>query len=384
MILRIGLALLICGVCARTASGEPKVTYDAESSYDTNYFADTNRVAASSMRMGIGFEGEIEREDTKFGYSFNHQEVRVPKYRFADEHNSWVNFTLSKQINERLEWNVQMRGTRNDIGDIIERQGDTVLGFRRLDHKIDLSTAAALDALGGKNTLSASYTKLMKGQERFPGGAKIRIEADEALLGLKASHVRALAGGEAGVTVAYNESLISNQTIFSERFPANNLRGSLAYGRKFGERLAFLAEAGLTAIAGDEVSNEMKRPRPFLRAEAEWAVTDRLALGAAFSQDYALYDIDDPVGEYQRRWKAIIKTKPTQSLGFDIAVEQTRKEGVYYDYESRDRRLVATLALDTGKDRKLELEFARLLHDADDEAAAYSGSSVSTRFSGSF
>lgn len=385
MVPRLALALLMCSVCARTASGEPTVTYDAETSYDSNYFSDTSRVAAVSLRTGIGLEGEIEREGTKFGYSFHHQEVRVPKYRFADEHNSWMNVTLSRQISEKLEWSAQMRGTRSDAGDLFLKAGDDVIGFRRLDHKIDLSTAATLDAMGGKTTLSANYTSLMKGKARFPQAITARLEANEALLGLKASHIRALAGGEAGVTLAYNASLVPNrQQEVYERFPATNLRGSLAYGRKFGDRLAVLLEAGLTTIAGDEVSNQVRRTRPYLRAEAEWAINDRLSLGAAFSQDYALYDLDDPLGEFQRRWKAVIKTRPTTSVTFDLSVERSHKDWIFYDYDSSERRLVATLGLDAGRDRKIELEFARLLHDEQDDTAAYRGSSVSTRFSGSF
>jgi hypothetical protein len=387
MVVRLALALLMCSVCARAASGETTVTYEAETSYDTNYFGDTNRVAAMSLRTGLGFEGEIEREGTKFGYSFHHQEVFVPKYRFADEHNSWVNFSLSRQISEKLEWTAQMRGTRSDAGDIDYIDGGKTFGFRRLDHKIDLSTAATLDALGGKSTLTASYTNLMKGKARLPQGFETRIDANEALLGLKASHVRVLAGGEAGVTFAYNASLIPERQREADlylRFPATNMRGSLAYGRTFGDRLTVLMEAGLTTIAGDEVGNQVKRTRPYLRAEAEWKLNDRLSLGAAYSRDYALYDIDDPLGEYQRRWKAVIKTKPTKSLTFDLAVERSHKDWIFYDYNSGERRLVATLGLDAGHDRKIEIEFARLLHDELDTADAYRGSSVSTRFSGSF
>jgi hypothetical protein len=264
---------------------------------------------------------------------------------------------------------------------------DEAVGFRQLDHKLDVSTAAALDALGGKITLTASYTSLMKGIARFRPAYFLptRLEANEALLGLKASHIRALAGGEIGVTVAYNTSLIPDgQQQLYGRFPATNLRGSLAYGRKFGNNLALLMEAGLTTILGDEVGSQVKRTRPYLRAEAEWAVNDRLSFGAAFSQDYALYDLDDALGEFQRRWKAVMKTKLTKSLGFDVSVERTRKEWIYYDDDSSERRLVATLALDTGKNSKLELEFSRLLHDEQDETAAYRGSAVSSRFSGSF
>ncbi|NTF08458.1 hypothetical protein G6L37_20015 [Agrobacterium rubi] len=387
MVFRVAIALLISGACAHGASAEPRVTYTAETSYDTNYFSDINRIAVLSLRSSIGVEGEVERDGTKFGYSLNHQEVSVPRYGFAKEHNSWVNVSLSRKISDRLEWSAQMRGTRSDAGDIFLKLPDQVVGYRRLDHKLDLSTTATLDAFGGKNTVTASYTNLMKGTARFRPGYFLpaRLEANEALLGLKADHIRALAGGEAGVTLAYNTSLIpDSQQQRYDRFPATNLRGSLAYGRKFGDKLAILVEAGVTTIAGDEVSDKVRRVRPYLRAEAEVALTDRLSLGAGFSQNYALYDLDDPLGEFQRRWKAVMKTKLTKSLGFDLAVERTHKDWIFYDYDSSERRLVATLSLDTGKDRKLELEFSRLLHDEYDEAAAYHGSAISSRFSGSF
>ncbi|MGV1872770.1 hypothetical protein [Agrobacterium rosae] len=387
MVPRIVIALLVCGACAQNAGADPRVTYNAETNYDTNYFNDINKIAVLSLRTSIGVEGDIEREGTKFGYSFNHQEVRVPRYGFANEHNSWVNFTLSRKISDKLEWSAQMRGTRSDAGDIFLKLPDEVIGYRRLDHKFDVSTTATLEALGGKNTVTASYTSLMKGKLHFRPSYFLpaRLEANEALLGLKVDHIRALAGGEVGVTVAYNTSLIpdSQQQLYG-RFPATNLRGSLAYGRKFGNSLAVLMEAGLTTISGDEVGNQVKRTRPYLRAEAEWALNDRLSFGAAFSQDYALYDLDDALGEFQRRWKAVMKTKLTKTLDFDLSVERTHKEWIYYDDNSSERRLVATLALDTDKNRKLELEFSRLLHDEQDGTAAYRGSAISSRFSGSF
>ncbi len=387
MVLRIVVALLICGACTRIAAADPSFTYNTEAAYDTNYFGDTNKIAAFSLRTTLGVDGEIDRDGTKFGYSFNHQEVRVPRYGFANEHNSWVNFTLTKKLSDRLEWSAQMRGTRSDAGDIFLKLPDQIIGYRRLDHKLDLSTSATLEAFGGKNTLTASYIGLMKGKARFRPGYFLpaRLEANEALLGLKAEHVRALGGGEVGATLAYNASLIpdSQQQIY-ERFPATNLRGSLAYGRKFGKSLAILMEAGLTTIAGDEIGDKVKRTRPYLRAEAEWALNDRLAFAAAFSQDYALYDLDDSLGEFQRRWKAVMKTKLTPKLGFDLSLERTHKDWIFYEYNSSERRLVATLAYDAGHDRKLEVEFSRLLHDEYDETAAYRGSTISTRFSGSF
>lgn len=384
MVLRIAVALLICSVCARVAAADPSISTNTEVTYDTNYFGDANKIAAFSLRTTLGFEGEIEREGTKFVYSFNHQEVRVPHFSFANEHNSWVNFTLTKRLSDRLEWSAQMRGTRSDAGDILAKVDDDVFGYRRLDHKLDLSTAATLDAFGGKNIVTASYTGLMKGKAHIPSLPPVRLEANEALLGLKVEHVRALGSHEVGATLAYNASLVPDSQQIYERFPATNLRGSLAYGRKFGKTLAVLMEAGLTTIAGDEVSNQVKRTRPYLRAEAEWALTDRLALATGFSQDYALYDLDDPLGEFQRRWKAVMKTKLTPKLGFDLSLERTHKDWIFYDYNSSERRLVATLAYDAGHDRTLEVEFSRLLHDEPDETAAYRGSSVSTRFSGHF
>ncbi|XUY26352.1 hypothetical protein RMR21_012270 [Agrobacterium sp. rho-8.1] len=387
MVSRIVVALLAWSAVAQSVGAEQRVTYQAETSYDTNYFSDINKIAVLSLRSSIGVEGETKREGTTFGYSVLHQEVRVPRYGFADEHNSSVSLSLSHTISDRLEWSAQMRGTRSDAGDIFFKLSDEVIGFRRLDHKLDLSTAATLTALGGKNTVTASYTSLMKGKARFRPAYFLpaRLEANEALLGLKADHVRALAGGEVGLTLAYNTSIIpGDQQKTYERFPATNLRGSLAYGRKFGDKLAILMEAGVTTISGDDISDQVKRVRPYLRAEAEWAVNDRLAFGAGFSQDYALYDLDDPLGEFQRRWKAVMKTKLTSTLGVDVSLERSQKDWIFYDYESSERRLVATLALDTGKDRKLELEFSRLLHDEDDGDAAYRGSAVSSRFSGSF
>ncbi len=387
MHLRSVVILAACLSSAPAALADPRITYETETSYDTNYFSDRSNIAALSLRTTVGFEGELERDGTKFGYAFNHQEVLVPRYRFADEHNSWVNFSLSQKVSDRLEWQMQMRGTRAFSGDIVDPDLKDLVTYRQLDHKLDFSTSVTLAALGGRTTLSGSYTALLKGKARFrPAGIMTaRLEANEALAAIKAEHLREFAGGEIGLTGAYNVALVpENQQQIYERFPASNLRGSLAFGRKFGERFAVLGEVGLTTLRGSEISNEVKRTRPYLRAEAEWQLHDSIALAAGYSQDYALFDLDDPIAEFQHRWKMVMKTKLTEKLTADLALERSRNEWVYYDNVSTQRRLVATLAFDTGKDRKLELEFSRLLHDSDDRNDVYRGSSISTRLSGIF
>lgn len=387
MYLRCMAIIAACLSCAHAAHAEPRITYDVETSYDTNYFSDRSNIAALSLRTTIGFEGEIEREGTKFGYSFNHQEVLVPRYRFADEHNSWVNFSLSQKVNDRLEWQMQMRGTRTFAGDILDPDLKDLITYRQLDHKLDFSSSATLAALGGKTTLSGSYTSLLKGTARFRPDIILpaRLEANEALAAFKAEHIRPLAGGEVGATVAYNTALVPDgQQEKYERFPASNLRGSVAFGRKFGDRLAVLAEVGLTTLRADVISDEVKTTRPYLRGEAEWQLHDKIALAAGYSQDYAIFDLDDPIAEFQHRFKVVMRTKLTDRIDFDLALERNRKEWVYYDNETKERRLVATLGVDAGKDRRLEVEFSRLLHDSDDRNDVYRGSSVATRFSGVF
>ncbi|QCI96946.1 hypothetical protein [Agrobacterium larrymoorei] len=387
MQLRVAVILAGCCLTSIQAHAEPRVSYTTEAGYDTNYFSDTNNVGAFSLRSTLSFEGELEREETKFGYSFNHQEVLVPRYRFADEHNSWINFSLSQKLSDRLEWQMQMRGTRSDAGDIFEKSSEGVIGFRQLDHKLDVSSSVTLAALGGRNSLAASYTSLMKGKARFKidGIPPFRLEANEALLGLKFSHIRDLAGGEIGATVAYNQSLVpETQRDDYGRYPATNLRGSLAFGRKFADRLTVLAEAGLTTISGDEIGKTVERTRPYLRAEAELKFNENLSLISGYTQDYAIYDLDDAIAEFQHRWRLAMKAKLTERLDADIALERARREWIYYDDETIDRRLVATLAFDAGKSRKLEVEFTRRLSDSMDPNNTYSGSSIATRFSGAF
>lgn len=387
MQLRVAVILAGCFLTSMNARAEPRLTYDTETSYDTNYFSDTNNVGAFSLRSTLSFEGELEREETKFGYSFNHQEVLVPRYRFANEHSSWINFSLSQKLSDRLEWQMQMRGTRSDAGDILLKLPEQVIGYRQLDHKLDSSGSVTLAALGGRNSLAASYTSLLKGKARIKLGAAapVRIDANEALLGLKFSHIRDYAGGEVGATIAYNRSLVpETQRDAYLRYPATNLRASLAFGRKFADRLTLLAEAGITTISGDEVSDTIRRNRPYLRAEAEWKLSENLSFATGYTQDYAIYDLDDPIGEFQRRWKLAMRATLTDRLSADLSLERARKEWVYYDNETTERRLVATLGFDAGKDRKLEVEFTRLLHDSQDVDDIYSGSSIATRFSGTF
>ena len=380
---------LACASAARAgeSADEHNVTYKSGIAYDSNYFADTNRLSAISLRAGLGLNGKVMLEGAELRYSLEQEEVRLPRYSFANEHNTIAALGLTKRFSDRLEWAVELRGTRSDAGDIFLHLPEEDIGYRRLDHKLEASSQLGILALGGKNTLTASYASLLKGKARFRPAyfMPTRLEANEALLSLKAEHVRPLAGGEAGLTIAYDRILVpEGQQEKYERFPAQTLRGSLAYGYKFSEHFAVLAEAGLTSISGDEISDKVKRTRPYLRAEAEMKATERLAFGIGYSQDYALFDPDDSIAEFHRRWQIVMKSRLTEKVGLDLALRRVQKDWIYYNYDSSERRLVATLTFDTGKNSKLELEFNRLLHGERDTDLAYDGSSITSRFSGTF
>ncbi|WCK04019.1 hypothetical protein [Agrobacterium tumefaciens] len=375
------------GARAGESADEHNVTYKSGIAYDSNYFADTNRLNAISLRAGLGLNGKVVLEGAELRYSLEHEEVRLPRYSFANEHNTIAALGLTKRFSDKLEWAVELRGTRSDAGDIFLHLPEEDIGYRRLDHKLEASSQLGILALGGKNTLTASYASLMKGKARFRPAyfMPTRLEANEALLSLKAEHVRPLAGGEAGLTIAYDRILVpEGQQERYERFPANTLRGSLAYGYKFSERFAVLAEVGLTSISGDEISEKVKRTRPYLRAEAEMKASERLAFGVGYSQDYALFDPDDSIAEFHHRWQLVMKSRLSEKVGLDLALRRVQKDWIYYNYDSSERRLVATLTFDTGKNSKLELEFNRLLHGERDTDLAYDGSSITSRFSGTF
>jgi len=382
----LGLACACRGWAGEKAD-EHTITYKSGISYDSNYFADTNRLSAISLRAGFGLTGKIALEGSELRYSLEQEEVRLPRYRFANEHNTIASLGLTRRFSEKLEWALELRGTRSDAGDIFLHLPEENIGYRQLDHKLEASSQLGILALGGKNKLTASLASLMKGEARFRPAYFIptRLEANEALLSLKAEHERPLAGGEAGITIAYDRILVPEaQQEKYERFPAHTLRGSLAYGYRFSNRLAVLAEAGLTSISGDEISDKVKRTRPYLRAEAELKATDRIAFGVGFSQDYALFDPDDPIAEFHRRWQFVVKSRLAEKVGLDLALQQVHKDWIYYNYDTSERRLVATLSFDTGKNSKLEVEFNRLLHDERDTDLAYDGSSVTSRFTGTF
>lgn len=382
----LGLACACRGWAGEKAD-EHTITYKSGISYDSNYFADTNRLSAISLRAGLGLTGKIALEGAELRYSLEQEEVRLPRYRFANEHNTIASLGLTKRFSEKLEWALELRGTRSDAGDIFLHLPEENIGYRQLDHKLEASSQLGILALGGKNKLTASLASLMKGEARFRPAYFIptRLEANEALLSLKAEHERPLAGGEAGITIAYDRILVpEGQQEKYERFPAHTLRGSLAYGYRFSNRLAVLAEAGLTSISGDEISDKVKRTRPYLRAEAELKATDSIAFGVGFSQDYALFDPDDPIAEFHRRWQFVVKSRLAEKVGLDLALQQVHKDWIYYNYDTSERRLVATLSFDTGKNSKLEVEFNRLQHDERDTDLAYDGSSVTSRFSGTF
>ncbi|QKJ92748.1 hypothetical protein [Agrobacterium pusense] len=382
----LGLACACRGWAGEKAD-EHTITYKSGISYDSNYFADTNRLSAISLRAGFGLTGKIALEGAELRYSLEQEEVRLPRYRFANEHNTIASLELTRRFSEKLEWALELRGTRSDAGDIFLHLPEENIGYRQLDHKLEASSQLGILALAGKNKLTASLASLMKGEARFRPAYFIptRLEANEALLSLKAEHERPLAGGEAGITIAYDRVLVpEGQQEKYKRFPAQTLRGSLAYGYRFSNRLAVLAEAGLTSISGDEISDKVKRTRPYLRAEAELKATDRIAFGVGFSQDYALFDPDDPIAEFHRRWQFVVKSRLAEKVGLDLALQQVHKDWIYYNYDTSERRLVATLSFDTGKNSKLEVEFNRLLHDERDTDLAYDGSSVTSRFSGTF
>ncbi|MCZ7927628.1 hypothetical protein [Agrobacterium pusense] len=382
----LGLACACRGWAGEKAD-EHTITYKSGISYDSNYFADTNRLSAISLRAGFGLTGKIALEGAELRYSLEQEEVRLPRYRFANEHNTIASLGLTRRFSEKLEWALELRGTRSDAGDIFLHLPEENIGYRQLDHKLEASSQLGILALGGKNKLTASLASLMKGEARFRPAYFIptRLEANEALLSLKAEHERPLAGGEAGITIAYDRILVpEGQQEKYERFPAHTLRGSLAYGYRFSNRLAVLAEAGLTSISGDEISDKVKRTRPYLRAEAELKATDSIAFGVGFSQDYALFDPDDPIAEFHRRWQFVVKSRLADKVGLDLALQQVHKDWIYYNYDTSERRLVATLSFDTGKNSKLEVEFNRLLHDERDTDLTYDGSSVTSRFSGTF
>ncbi|MDH0114397.1 hypothetical protein N7379_07885 [Rhizobium pusense] len=382
----LGLACACRGWAGEKAD-EHTIIYKSGISYDRNYFADTNRLSAISLRAGFGLTGKIALEGAELRYSLEQEEVRLPRYRFANEHNTIASLGLTRRFSEKLEWALELRGTRSDAGDIFLHLPEENIGYRQLDHKLEASSQLGILALGGKNKLTASLASLMKGEARFRPAYFIptRLEANEAPLALKAEHERPLAGGEAGITIAYDRILVpEGQREKYERFPAQTLRGSLAYGYRFSNRLAVLAEAGLTSISGDEISDKVKRTRPYLRAEAELKATDSIAFGVGFSQDYALFDPDDPIAEFHRRWQFVVKSRLAEKVGLDLALQQVHKDWIYYNYDTSERRLVATLSFDTGKNSKLEVEFNRLLHDERDTDLAYDGSSVTSRFSGTF
>lgn len=80
----------------------------------------------------------------------------------------------------------------------------------------------------------------------------------------------------------------------------------------------------------------------------------------------------------------MVKSKLTDKVGLDLALQRVHKDWIYYNYDTSERRLVATLSFDTGKNSKLEVEFNRLLHGERDPDLSYSGSSVTSRFTGTF
>lgn len=67
-----------CGAWAGEKADEHNVTYKSGIAYDTNYFADTNRLSAISLRAGFGLNGKVVLDGAELRYSLEHEEVRLP------------------------------------------------------------------------------------------------------------------------------------------------------------------------------------------------------------------------------------------------------------------------------------------------------------------
>ncbi|MBP1848983.1 hypothetical protein [Rhizobium halophytocola] len=383
------LIAMASGMVVATAAGaaETVVDYKGEQGYHSNLFDGPERLDGYVFVGEVALRGTQSFDGGTASLRLSHLERRMPRYRFADTHETVAELGLAVDATETTQWTIELRGSRSETGDLLALVSTVPLGYRNTSYRLQGGAGVTTTQFGGSTSLTAKLSGERNGKVDFKPDLLLpaRLDADEALLDVMGKHVVALLGGEAGVAINYRRLFVpEDQRDLYLRYPASALRGTIAYGREVGHGITALVEFGATALAGPDVGASLHRARPYLRTEVEWQMADWLALGASYRQDYALSDVDDPIGEFVRQTQVLVRTKPAEGIGFDLALEQLRRDWIYYDYASKDRYLTATLTFDVGHERKLALEYVRRLHTEADAAEDYDDTSVVTRLSGSF
>ena len=363
------------------------VDYVTGGGVSSNIFQDTTALSAAHGETKLGLRGTLDGEEGRLAYRLAVSAKEVPRYDFADERTAGVEFGYERDLLDGVTLTLKGAIEHRRSGDIFLALPGALIGYTREDLTKSGSIGITAGHGGGKSSLTLGLSDLDRGKAHFtlPLLRPTRLEADDGLLDLTAGHIRPLLGGEVGVTVQYRASRIpSRDRKAFDRFPAETLRGSLAYGREIGGGVTLIAEAGLVKAWSAHLGASARDLRPFLKGQATWRPREGLTLTARYTADMQLTGLDDALGEYVQTVGLSAEKTLTERLKAGIAFEQAYGDWLYYDYRTRTRTFSATLTLALGEKHALALEYSRLLRRERDKAADFSVDGLVARLSGSF
>lgn len=363
------------------------IDYSLGSGWTSNIFQDPTTISAAFGEAKLGLRGTLDLEGSQFAYGLTASTRRVPRYRFADQRTAGLELGYSRDLTETMKLTLKGGLQHRRDGDIFLALPGLLIGYRKADVLAATSAGLTAEHGGGKSHLTAALSNLDRGKARFTlrGLNAVQLEAGHTLFELSGGHIRPLLGGEVGTTVQYRTNHIdgSEQQAFG-RFPAQTLRGSLAYGRAFGNGLTLMAEAGVVGVESAHLGKTVERARPFLKGEATWQIPQNAVLKAKFGRDIQLTDIDDALGEDVQTIGVSLEKALTERLKVGLAYEQAYSDWLYYDYRTRTKSMTATLSYTLAKGATASLEYSHLIRRESDKAADFEVDGLVARFAGSF
>lgn len=369
------------------AFGDSTVDYSAGIGRSSNIFQDTSELPASFSESRLGLRGSLDLESSHLTYRLAAGARRVGAYRFADRKSvgGEVGYAIDLSPAAKLTLKAGVEAQRD--GDLFLALPGTLIGYSKTDLAANASAGLSIEHNGGRSHLTASLAGLQHGKAHFtlPGLNPTRLDADDTLLDLTGGHIRPLFGGEAGLTLQYRDNQVPKEDRETlESFPARALRGSVAYGRRFGDSVTMLAELGLVHVDSPYLGDSVRRFRPYMKGQLAWQPQDGLTLTARLAQDIRLADIDDPLGEDVRTLGLLVEKALTDRLKIGFGYGQDYSDWLYYDYRTRTHALSASMTVGINQRHAFVLDFSRLLRRESDPDENFSTSVLAARITGAF
>lgn len=385
------LGSFLCAALALAESNPAKadstIDYNLASGWTSNIFRDPTSVSAAFSEAKLSLRGSLALDESHLAYGLTASARRVPEYRFADQRTIGLEIGYARDLGKTAKLTLKGGIEHRRTGDIFLALPGALIGYHKDDVFATTSAGLTVDRWGGRNHMTATLSHLDRGEARFtlPGLKPTQLEADRTMLDLAGGHIRPLLGGEVGATLQYRSTRIadSQRRLFG-RLPAETLRGSLAYGRAFGNGLTLMAEVGVVGVDSPYLGTTVERSRPFLKGELTWKLPRETMLKAKLTRDIQLADIDDLLGEDVRTIGLSLEKALTDKLKLTLSYEQAYSDWLYYDYRTCTKSMAATLSYALPKGATWALEYSRLVRRENDKAADFRIDGLAARFAGSF